>query len=351
MSSKRWSLIFLAVLILMLACVISVVAIIDPYFHYHAPLPFLEYPIHLQRYQNDGILRNFEYDAIITGSSMTENFKSSEFDELFSVNSVKVPYAGASFKEINDVLSRALEKNSNVRYVVRGLDTGRILDEKNSMRYENDSYPWYLYDDALYNDVKYVLNKEVLVQSANVLKYTLTERKTTTFDQYSNWNDSVTFGKEAILSSYTRAQKREEQPDIMVALDNLTGNIEQNVVSLAKEHQDVTFYYFFTPYSIFWWDKTDRNNEIDLYFQGFEKATRMMLECDNIQIFSFYDDYEMICNPDNYRDVAHYSEDINSQILQWMKDGEHRITKENYVSYWAETRSFYENFDYDQLFE
>ena len=350
MSYKRWSLAFGGVVLFMLACVISVVAIIDPYFHYHAPLSILEYPIYLQRYQNDGILRSFKYDAIITGSSMTENFKTSEFDELFAVTSVKVPYAGASFKEINNVLSRALKKNPTVRYVVRGLDTGRILDEKNTMRYEDDSYPWHLYDDALYNDVKYILNKEVILHAGNVIKYTLTGGKTTTFDEYSNWNDSVTFGKEAILSAYGRPKKIEEQLDITAALDNLRGNIEQNVVSLAKEHPDVTFYYFFTPYSIFWWDKADRTNELDLYFQGLEEATRIMLEYDNIQVFSFYDDYEMICNPDNYRDYVHYSEDINSRILQWMKAGEHRITKENYVSYWDETRSFYENFDYDQLF-
>ena len=45
--------------------------------------------------------KHFDYDAIITGTSMTENFLSSEFDSLFGVNSVKTTFSGASYKEIN----------------------------------------------------------------------------------------------------------------------------------------------------------------------------------------------------------------------------------------------------------
>lgn len=72
--------------------------IIDPYFHYHKPVKSLQYELKLsnQRYQNDGIVKNFEYDAIITGSSMTENFRTSELNDLFCVNSIKVPYGGGN---------------------------------------------------------------------------------------------------------------------------------------------------------------------------------------------------------------------------------------------------------------
>lgn len=43
-------------------------------------------------------MRNFEYDAIIIGTSMTENFKTSEADALFAASFIKVPFSGGIIK-------------------------------------------------------------------------------------------------------------------------------------------------------------------------------------------------------------------------------------------------------------
>ena len=90
---KRWMIAVLAVFLLAVVGVCGLIAVVDPYFHYHKPLPYFSYTLDNERYQNDGILRHFDYDAVITGSSMTENFKPSELDELFGVNAVKVPFS------------------------------------------------------------------------------------------------------------------------------------------------------------------------------------------------------------------------------------------------------------------
>lgn len=58
-------------------------------FHYHAPLKFLSYPLVNERYQNNGIVRHFDYDSVITGTSMTENFKTSEAQKLFGSDFIK----------------------------------------------------------------------------------------------------------------------------------------------------------------------------------------------------------------------------------------------------------------------
>jgi hypothetical protein len=61
-----------------------------------------------ERYLNDGIVKHFDYDSIITGTSMTQNFRASEFDELFKAHCVKVPLSGASYREINELLIEPL---------------------------------------------------------------------------------------------------------------------------------------------------------------------------------------------------------------------------------------------------
>lgn len=116
MKTKKWILGWFAIVIVVLSMIIKVVYDVDPYFHYHAPdTDKYYYTLNNERSQNDGISKHFAYDAIITGTSMTENFKTSEMDAIFGTDSIKVPYAGGSYKEINDNLEIALENNRKLR--------------------------------------------------------------------------------------------------------------------------------------------------------------------------------------------------------------------------------------------
>ena len=56
------------ILVLFILGVVITVVLIDPFFHYHKPLKKISYFIdnNQQRYMNDGIVKNFEYDSIIT---------------------------------------------------------------------------------------------------------------------------------------------------------------------------------------------------------------------------------------------------------------------------------------------
>lgn len=350
-NGKKWGIILLSLLIAFLFVIGGATVIVDPYFHYHAPLEGLEYPIYNERYQNDGILRHFEYDAIITGSSMTQNFKTTEMNALFDVNAIKVPFSGSSFKEINDNLITAFEANPNVKVVVRALDCDEFLKDKDSMRY--DSYPEYLTDDIWYNDVQYIFNKKVFFEDTlNVLKYTANGNKTTTFDEYGNWMAYKKFGIEGVLSQYSRPSYTAEIYGMTDSAERrLRGNVEQNIVSLARQYPDTEFYYFLPPYSICYWDNMKQTGSMQLKIDAFKLATELMLEQDNIHVFSFFDDFDMITNLDNYKDISHYHEDINTQMLHLMKAGEHRLTWDNYQDHWDAVYAYYSQYDYDSLFE
>lgn len=176
---KRWCSSFIVSFMILLLAGGGLTIVIDPYFHYHKPIPDLAYKIYNERYQNDGILKHFDYNAIITGTSMTENFKVSEMDELFHVKSVKVPFSGSTYREINENLERAVCANTDIKFIIRGLDYDSFYEQADLMKY--DSYPTYLYDDFLFNDVEYFLNKTILFDAAyrNVISYTKKGGKTT----------------------------------------------------------------------------------------------------------------------------------------------------------------------------
>ena len=344
---KRWCITFSISFISLLLAGGGLTIIIDPYFHYHKPLPGLSYRIYDERYQNDGILKHFDYNAIITGTSMTENFKTSEFDELFSVKSVKVSFSGASYREINENLERAIYANADIKYIIRGLDYDSFFKEADLMRY--DSYPTYLYDDNPFNDVEYFFNKTILHDATyrNVVEYTKEGGITTSFDDYVNWNSYAEFGKEEIMKEYTRKDKVEKSQVKHLNPDN----IKQNVIALAKENNQIQFYCFFTPYSIIYWDKLNQGGLLENQLIMEKEAIELLLPYKNIHLFSFFDAFDIITDLDNYKDPGHYSEDINSYILKCMSEGRHELTDDNYEDYCKKVWDFYTTYDYDGLFE
>ncbi len=350
--NTRWVVTFIISFVLILGLLGGFNAFIDPYFHYHAPLDFVKYELLEERYQNNGIVKHFEYDAIITGSSMTQCFRPSELDALFGVNAVKAPFAGGSFKEVNDNLEVAFAYNPDIKMVVRCLDMNALITDKDTMNYEN--CPEYLYDDTILNDAGYLFNKDILVTSMqNLHGYIATGSNYMSMDDYVNWHAYYEYGKEAVDKTYDHAavevvgeQKELSEEDI----EMMEATIEQNITSLIAENPDTEFYIYFAPYSIYYMDYWYQSGELERHFLAEKFYIEKLLEYENVHVFSFYEDYESICNLDYYKDIAHHNGDLHSKILEWMSEGKYEITKENYEEHYQNIHNFYMNYDYEALF-
>lgn len=323
--------------------------IFDPYFHFHKPFPFVSYRMYDERYTNDGISRHFDYDAVITGTSMAQNFKTSEADVLFGVNAVKETFSGAGYKELSQNLERALQRNDRLRTVIWTMDSNSLIRDKDYDQYEG--YPTYLYDDNPWNDVSYVFNKNVWYHGVlpNLIM-TLRGEPSTTFDEYSSWEKET--GYEYVMQSYDRwEQKAETAPGLTEAdVEMVTANIQQNFVDLVNRYPDTTFYIFYTPYSICWWDFMNQEGMINYYFEAELIATKLLLECPNVRLYNFNDKYDIITNLDNYRDKEHYGAHVNSMILRWISEGDGLVTKDNYLELFEKEKEYYLNYDYESIF-
>lgn len=347
--STYWNVVVILGTLFCLLLIGGVSAVVDPLFHYHAPLDGITYRLNNERYQNDGIVRNWDYNAIITGTSMTENFKTSECDELFGVHSVKVPFSGAHYKEINENLERAFGANPSITMVVRGLDFLLLISDKDGKR-EDYKYPTYLTNNCLWDDVNYLLNKEIFISNTlDTLFFTRAGGKTTSFDDYANWNANFEFGKESVMSGYKLGEKKEVRQLSDGDRKLIRENLEQNVIRLVNAHPETTFYLFFPPYSICYWDVQNQNGEVERWIDAEQYAIELLLECPNIKLFCFFTNYDVVCNLENYKDYAHYGEWINSDILCWMKEEEFLLTKENYMEHLNSMRGFYGSYDYASL--
>nr|MCR5278312.1 hypothetical protein [Lachnospiraceae bacterium] len=349
--SKKWALTLIIFPIFVLVAIGTFTAVIDPYFHYHAPLQGLGYILEDERYQNDGIARHFDYDAMIAGTSMTENFKTSTLDSLFGTHSVKTPFSGGSYYEVNNIIKVGIKNNPKLKTVIRGLDYGRIIEDKNHTDYDPETYPNYLYDDNITNDLSYILNKNALFMALqDVLGFNSEGKLEIDFDKYANWTPYYPIGRDAVNANYDRAslsyvgtQYHLTEEEIITVKEN----VSQNIVETVEANPDIDFYLFITPYNIYYMDF--------YYVRGMMlkqlEAERMMIEAivgyENVHLYSFFTDTELILNIDEFRDIGHYSEKVSEEILRWMKEGKGLITKDNYEAYCSEVYDYYMNADYD----
>ncbi len=111
--------------------------------------------------------------------------------------------------------------------------------------------------------------------------------------------------------------------------ETLTENIAL-LTSMAKAHPETTFKFFFSPYSMLWWDNAYRTGERDAVLYNEKRAIEALFACENAEIYFYQDDREVITNLDNYMDIIHFSKDINRRIYEKLAAGEGRLTQENY---------------------
>lgn len=331
----------------------GLVAAVDPFFHFHGPVEGLSYALDSERYQNDGISRHFTYDAVMTGTSMTENFKASQFDRLFGVQAIKIPFGGASYKEVDQAVRRAISYNPGIRIVMRSLDGNYLMQDKDAWN-ETAPRPDYLWDSNIFNDVKYIWNKEVIFGNVKaVFERTKAGEESTSFDQYMNWAPEKEWGREAVLRTYSEPSERfaVEHPLTEEDARMVRENLEQNVIATARANPDILFYCFFPPYSVAYWDsELAAKGDMGRQLAALRLAASLLTEVENIRLFAFDDLTDITCNLDNYMDVLHYSEAVGDQLVEWMAAGEHRLTAENMEEYFARVEELYRGFDYASLY-
>lgn len=314
--------------IILLAAVIAVVVIFDPFYHYHKPLPGLKAVLTDKEYQCIGTLRTFDYDSLIVGSSVCENYNNHWFDGGFDCTTIKAIRSYGATADLSYLLDAAYESHG-LKYAFYNIDPSS-LSASTEPTFESTGCPMYLYDKYIFNDYPYLLNKDVLLEN---LPYMLANSFIGDYDEGDsyNWAQWKYFGQDMAMGMYTRLPSvKDMQPETVNSAD-LAGNIAL-LEAQVEEHPETTFKFFFSPYSMLWWDNAYRSGELNAVIYNEKQAIGALLKYDNVEIYYYQDDEDVITNLDNYMDMIHFSKDINYYIYDKLAKGEERLTKENYES-------------------
>lgn len=357
---KRWIVLYIFFQVIVLLCISFVVIYIDPYFAYHKPnTNVFKYNLGLgnERLVDLEIAKNFDYDAIILGTSMTENFKVTECENIYGVDlCVKTPVSGAKYNDVNNICEIALKYHPDLKLVIRGLDTGfKYMIPQNAT--EDLTYPYYLFDENKVNDINYLLNKDVLIDyclKMSVERMRGTDAGITSFDTYANWAELFPCGRDNVLNDYI-PEKIILDGDGISEIEQIIikENIEENVVSLCEKYPETQFYFFYPPYSIVSWAELGKKGQIYKQIDMQRYASGLILSAgyENVHLFDFALMPGLITNLDNYKDAGHYGEHINSLMLKLMHKGEYELTIQNYESYYEELYREIKSFEFESLDE
>ncbi len=311
---------------ILLAAVIGAVVLFDPFYQYHKPLPGLKAVLTDKEYQCVGSLRNFDYDALIVGSSVCENYNNTWFDSGFGCKTIKAIRSYGATADLCYLLNVAYEEH-DLKYVFYNIDPSS-LSASTEPTYESTGCPMYLYDKNPFNDYQYTLNKDVIMEK---IPYMLAHSFLGDYDEGDsyNWAQWKYFGADMATGLYTRLPEVKEMLPENTNSEELAGNLAL-LTAQVEAHPETTFKFFFSPYSMLWWDNAYRAGERDAVIYNEKQAVGTLLGYDNVEIYFYQDEEETITDLDNYMDMIHFSKDINYAVYDKLVNGEDRLTKENY---------------------
>lgn len=351
---KRAFLGFLAFALTAQLLAAALVVVVDPFFHYHAPLKGFPYLVDNQLSQNPGMAAHMEYDSAILGSSMTVNFQTTWFRELMGLNAVKLSYSAAYPRDQANIMeilfnSRNNQGEKRIRKVFLGVDVITYMGGVDETKYP---IPEHLYNDGYLDDIKYVLNKDVLLNY--ILRPLADPDPTDLSNVYASWWTEEYYSETWVLHNYTSPDQEEQELAADAYLEAVEENLAVNICPFIEENPQTQFVIFFPPYSILFWNDVLRENHLEATLEEYRYIASRLNAYENVEVYFFPDREEIICDLNNYADYSHYHPRYNRYMTECFADGTNRVAREGEPgvgidAYLEHMRKIVEEFDFQEL--
>lgn len=319
----KWFAVFMVAAILLPALITY---IFDPFYQYHKPFFNLDASLHDRDNQVVGTIRTFDYDSVLLGSSVAENFDSTFLDNQYDCKTLKIIRASGSVADLLYYMDMAHE-NQNLKNVFWCMDIFAMTASTEVTLYDA-SIPRYLHTKTVLDDITYLYNKDILFKEIPLSIANSFLDRGTGGNAY-NWAEEKNFSIEQAMKAY-------QKPDTILPSSPVSEDrsllIEENISMIIEEissHPDTEYTIIFPPYSLLWWDCGYTNGLANEYFYVLETLLPKLLECENATVYYFQSDKEIVCDLNYYMDMIHYSPVVNQYMLDCISNNEKNVTKQN----------------------
>ena len=336
------------VVVVGLSVVAAAIIYVDPFFHFHAPLSWFPYVVDNQVDMNPGLARHMDYDSVLLGSSMTVAFDTSWFEQEMGLKTQKLSYNGAYPKDQSNIMDIIFDaKGDSVKRVFLGIDELNYSGDINETKFPITDY---LYDDKPLNDIKYVLNKDVLLDY--VLRPLADRKDASDWNMiYKPWWEKEHYSKALVLMYYEPDDESIDSTPTEDYIDAIAANLDVNILPYIESHPNTQFTVFYPPYSILYWYDAVRSGRVDSVIAKYDYMTRSLLSYDNVEVYFFQDNVDIITNLNNYADYTHYSPEICHYMTSCMSTGTERVTSADITPRLDVFRDYIYNYDYEAIWD
>ncbi|MBD3795480.1 MAG: hypothetical protein IE881_06045 [Epsilonproteobacteria bacterium] len=311
--------------------------IVDPFLQYRTPLLYkVYYNSGRERHLNAGIARNYIYDTVITGSSMTENFHIAQINNILNADSMKFCMQSASAHELNWILNKIFmsKKNHEVKRVIYGVDFYAYSGDVKRFHYGEANFPKHLYDENYFNDAKYLVSLDTLKNSISAFVLDRSKPKDDPlFDKNMayDWmhNEKHKFGAKNTLKDF-----KEKKAEAGFKLENyrfykFKESFDANTLPLLKENPNVEFIFFYPPYSILGYKFIEKQGWFNEAIEFKRYVYNSTKNLKNLKIYDFQHDKNITHNLNLYKDVNHYNDKTNDYMIELIAKDSHRVDDKN----------------------
>lgn len=313
--------------------------VIDPLQYYRRNT---NYPLYCNdRWQVASFIKNFSFDTIILGTSLTQNFSLGQINKTMRANPIRLSIAGATIAEQLLVLKSAI-KSGKVKTVIWGIDRPYFYDSQELSVFR---IPIFLYQNSLSSHFRYLINLDVLSHSLRVINSS--SSADADLDKYNTWGEKELFSKEAIKKLYKETIGKAKKP-CKLNIDAGKKYLEE-IKKLIVANPQIKFTIFFPPYSVAFQKAqfviSADNFAEDVKFRALIMET--LTESKNVLFFDFETDLEIITNLDNYKDLTHYSKEINRDMIDKINNSYNIVKSENNIAKSQEAFVFLHSYNFE----
>ncbi len=340
--TKKYVLTIIATIVTTLFLIAGFVWFIDPYAVFHAP--FLDMGNYFEgtstHYQVGGIIRNYKYDGLLVGTSMTESIHLSTVQKAFGGDVKRVIVYGGKSKDYYYFL-KAIGESGKAKYILLGLDMGIL--PKLAGEFSKPDINDYVYEPSITSVAEYLWNGYVFEYETIRMLYTNLTNTVSNMDNFCI-PDISEYNQNSVIKEISKTSRASEKT--MLRYENRYIHNLGVLVDAIGLCNNTDIYIFIPPYSIGFWYSARSEGTDTMMLNYLQQLYERLLEYENVRICAKMMDIDTITNLSLYRDTNHYNSAVGDEIVNDIATGNFEITKDNIDEKFEEFRFYLNNYDW-----
>ena len=293
--------------------------VVDP--HYRYRLPRFYDTVFYEAYATaPRLLKDWDYDVLMLGSSMARNFYLDDISNTFGGKALKISAAGASSFDLKKLLDTAVAaKGDKIKKVIYLLDIYAV--NKVHPNYKEFEY---MYSSSHWEDYRYLFGRQTFSSMIYLVKRKTRPKGKRAIQAIPNLMFSTEHSKtrysmeEVIGAAKYYAQIRHRQAACRPGYEAV---MKSEILAMFDNNPGIEFTVIVPPYHLYTYCLSENFGEADKLLRQKTVILKEILKRKNVRLFDFQNDAQIVCNGGYYNDVQHFSSRLARQLLQYTANG------------------------------